>query len=98
MQENIITKSGTYAVKGAISTIRIAFSILLMISIYFLPTGISLIKKRINTGAIFALNLFLGFTIIGWIIALCWATSRDSIKTQISIQKQINKGVKNDKR
>ena len=41
--------------------------------LYFWPTAVALNKKRANTGAVFMLNLFLGFTIIGWIVALCWA-------------------------
>ena len=40
---------------------------------YFLPFAIAFYKKRINTGAIFALNLFLGWSLIGWVIALVWA-------------------------
>lgn len=59
--------------------------------VYFLPTIVALLKGRMNTGAIFALNLFLGFTLIGWVIALVWACSRDAVKTQASIQKKLNK-------
>jgi hypothetical protein len=40
---------------------------------YFLPFAIAFYKKRVNTGAIFALNLFLGWTLIGWVISLVWA-------------------------
>jgi ABC-type sugar transport system permease subunit len=40
---------------------------------YFLPFAIAFHKKRVNTGAIFALNLFLGWTLIGWVISLVWA-------------------------
>lgn len=34
-------------------------------------------KKR-NAGAIFVLNLLLGWTVIGWIVALVWALTVDS--------------------
>ena len=40
---------------------------------YLLPFAIAFHKKRVNTGAIFALNLFLGWTLIGWVISLVWA-------------------------
>ncbi len=40
---------------------------------YFLPFAIAFYRKRINTGAIFALNLFLGWTLIGWVFSLVWA-------------------------
>ena len=38
---------------------------------YFLPTLIGLGKR--NRGAIFVLNAFLGWTFIGWVLALVWA-------------------------
>jgi hypothetical protein len=42
-----------------------------IISLYFLPTIIS-DKKKFGFG-IFVFNLFLGWTFIGWVIALVWA-------------------------
>ena len=42
---------------------------------YLLPTAIAVGRKRANTGAIFVLNLFLGWTIIGWVVALTWAVA-----------------------
>ncbi len=44
---------------------------------YLLPTGIAVGRKRSNTGAIFVLNLFLGWTLIGWVIALIWSVAKD---------------------
>jgi len=43
------------------------------IAIYFLPTIIAASQKKKNTSAILALNIFLGWTIIGWVISLVWA-------------------------
>ncbi|MDZ4056005.1 MAG: superinfection immunity protein, partial [Polynucleobacter sp.] len=53
---------------------RFLFALLITILsiFYFLPFAIAFYKKRINTGAIFALNLFLGWSLIGWVIALVW--------------------------
>lgn len=42
---------------------------------YFLPTIIG--QRKSNAKAIFVLNLFLGWTFIGWVIALVWATTTD---------------------
>jgi hypothetical protein len=39
--------------------------------IYFIPSFVAVGKR--NSGAIFALNLFLGWTFIGWVGALIWA-------------------------
>jgi hypothetical protein len=47
--------------------------------ILFLPFAIAFYKKRVNTGAIFALNLFLGWTLIGWVISLVWALKDEHI-------------------
>jgi hypothetical protein len=44
---------------------------------YFLPTIIALIKSKRDTVAILLLNLFLGWSVIGWIIALVWAAKTD---------------------
>lgn len=37
---------------------------------YFLPTVIALFRKSPNRTAIGVLNLFLGWTLIGWVVAL----------------------------
>jgi len=49
--------------------------IFLVILIYLLPTVVGWNKK--NIGAIFLLNLFLGWTFIGWVVALVWAATKD---------------------
>jgi len=43
---------------------------------YFLPSVIAVGKKR-NAFAIFILNLLLGWTVLGWIIALIWSLTHD---------------------
>jgi hypothetical protein len=53
--------------------------ILLLVALYFLPTFIAFSKGKRNKGAIFALNLFLGFTVIGWIISIVWSLTQDGI-------------------
>tara|TARA_B100001057_G_scaffold478500_1_gene549012 strand:- start:201 stop:602 length:402 start_codon:yes stop_codon:yes gene_type:complete len=48
---------------------------LLFLAIYFLPTIVAVARKKVNEGAIFVLNLFLGWSLIGWVVALVWALS-----------------------
>ena len=62
------------------NAIRIIIGILLCLTIYMLPAGIGIIRSRSNAGAIFVLNLFLGWTLIGWVIALVWAVADDNKK------------------
>ncbi|QWD71414.1 superinfection immunity protein [Polynucleobacter sp. UB-Siik-W21] len=60
---------------------RLLFSVLmtLLSLFYFLPFAIAFNKKRANTGAIFALNLFLGWSLIGWVVALVWALKEEQV-------------------
>ena len=43
--------------------------------IYFLPALIAHNRKHKNRDPIFLLNLFLGWTFLGWVIALIWANT-----------------------
>ena len=45
--------------------------------IYFLPTIIAFKRGKRNKVAIFALNLLLGWTFIGWAISLVWSLTVD---------------------
>ena len=45
---------------------------------YFLPSIIALVRSKRDTLAIFLLNLFLGWSVIGWIVALVWAAKNDA--------------------
>lgn len=47
--------------------------ILMILFIYFIPTFVAYSRKHKNALAIFILNLFLGYTFIGWVVALIWA-------------------------
>jgi hypothetical protein len=58
--------------------------VLIGLALYFLPTLIGLRKR--NAGAIFALNLLLGWTLIGWIVALVWALTAEGAPNVIVIQ------------
>jgi hypothetical protein len=42
-------------------------------AIHFLPTIIAALRNSRHVVAIFLINLFLGWTVIGWIVALIWA-------------------------
>jgi hypothetical protein len=44
---------------------------------YFLPAIIAFAKGKRDSLAIFLLNLFLGWSVIGWVVALVWAVKND---------------------
>lgn len=46
----------------------------IVLLIYFLPSIAG--RKHPHAAGIFVLNLFLGWTVIGWIVALIWAATR----------------------
>jgi hypothetical protein len=51
-------------------------AILLVVAvIYVLPTVMVWASKHRNRGPITAVNLLLGWTIIGWVVAFAWALS-----------------------
>jgi len=48
---------------------------IVILSCYFLPSIVAFSRKHLNFMPIFLVNLFLGFTGIGWIVALVWSVS-----------------------
>jgi hypothetical protein len=44
---------------------------------YFLPSIIALARHKRDLTAIVLLNFFLGWSVIGWIVALVWAVKTD---------------------
>jgi tryptophan-rich sensory protein len=49
--------------------------VIISICFYFLPTIIAFRRNRHNKWAIFLLNFFLGWSLIGWVVSLVWAVS-----------------------
>jgi hypothetical protein len=58
--------------RGAIPVI-----VILGLALYMLPTIIGAVRKVVNVGSVFAINLLLGWTLIGWAIALAIAPHRN---------------------
>ncbi|MBN1325876.1 superinfection immunity protein [Candidatus Falkowbacteria bacterium] len=56
---------------------EVLFYWLIVLGIYFIPTFQAINSHKKNKGAIFALNLLLGWTIIGYIVALIWSLTKD---------------------
>ena len=45
--------------------------------LYFLPAIIAFARSKRDAVSILVLNFFLGWTAIGWVIALVWALKQD---------------------
>ena len=50
----------------------------LAVTIYLLPAFVAAGRRHRNAGAIFALNLFLGWTLLGWVLALVWGMTANT--------------------
>ncbi len=48
---------------------------LIIVTFYFIPTIMACFRKHPNSTAIFVTDMFLGWTCIGWIVALIWAST-----------------------
>ena len=69
-------KLGTVMDLFAPSHLLILVIIALIFLVHFLPTIIAVRRKHTNALGIFLVNLFLGWTLIGWVVALVWAVSK----------------------
>jgi hypothetical protein len=47
--------------------------ILIVFGLYFVPTIVAVARKVTNQGSVAVINLFLGWSVIGWIVALAMA-------------------------
>ena len=50
-----------------------ALGIVLLIGLYFVPTIVAISRKVSDQGSVFVINLFLGWTLVGWVVALALA-------------------------
>lgn len=46
-------------------------------ALYLLPLIIAIGRNSKRTGGVLVVNLFLGWTLIGWVVALAWAAGSD---------------------
>ncbi|MBD0257063.1 MAG: superinfection immunity protein [Cytophagales bacterium] len=78
VQLNVKQKLSLFKIMGAVAVILI---FVLGAMLYFLPTILGWNKR--NVVAIFLLNLLLGWSLIGWIVALIWALAKDATTTVV---------------
>ncbi|HEV2380837.1 MAG TPA: superinfection immunity protein [Terriglobia bacterium] len=65
-------------VRFSIGVIMLLVLAALSLFLYFLPSITAKRRKKINYRAIFTLNLLAGWTFVGWVIAMVWATTVDA--------------------
>lgn len=66
---------------GAIFTLGALAGLGFALLLLFLPAVIAQTRRHPNAGIIFLVNLFFGWTFVGWVVALVWACSRVAPRT-----------------
>ena len=56
---------------------------------YFAPIAIAYSRDHANTLPIAILNIFLGWSLVGWVVALAWALSSDVKQSRVYVKKVI---------
>jgi len=49
--------------------------VVLLLAVYFAPTAIAVSRSHPHSASIFVINLFLGWSLIGWVVALAMSVS-----------------------
>ena len=75
-QERIAAEQRQRHNKEIAQDIAVITGLCIGVLLYFLPSIVG--RHKINATAIFMLNLFLGWTFLGWVLALVWACTKDS--------------------
>lgn len=52
--------------------------LILFVCVYFLPYINAVIRKHSKAPAIMIINLFLGWTLIGWVLVFAWSTTENN--------------------
>lgn len=58
---------------GGSAAAGIVIILLLSVGLYFIPTIVAAVRQVPNLGSVIVINLFLGWSIIGWVVALAMA-------------------------
>lgn len=60
---------------GAIALIGFLLLLVLSAALYLIPTLVAVLRKHHQVGAIVAINILLGWTFLGWVVALALSLS-----------------------
>lgn len=58
--------------------------VIVALSVYFLPSMIAISRRHINALPVFLTNLYLGWTVLGWIGALIWGLSVPAVAAVVA--------------
>jgi Superinfection immunity protein len=61
-------------------------AVILVLALYFVPIVVAVARKVTNQGTVAVINVFLGWTFIGWIVALAMAC-----RTSTLVRESVNR-------
>jgi len=70
------------------STGQMILFLAIAVIIYFIPNWIASARKHHNANAIFVTNLLLGWTALGWVVALIWSLTAVKAESSENIEKK----------
>ena len=81
MNSSTLTAADTTAI-----TATMVIFMLIYVVMYFVPTIVAALRKHHQLAPIAVVNLFLGWTVIGWIIAFIWSLTSQQPPQTIIVQ------------
>jgi hypothetical protein len=61
------------------------FGLVFLVGLYFVPTIVAAIRKVPNVGSVIVINIFLGWSVIGWVVALAMAARSAPVPQQVIV-------------
>lgn len=77
---------------GEAAAFAILVIVLICILIYFAPLAVALLRSSHLVGAVAIVNIFLGWTFIGWVIAFVMAVLPESKNGTVIVQQAVDAG------
>lgn len=73
--------------------IGVVVLVLIGIACYFIPTLVAVLRHVPNIGSVAVVNVFLGWTFIGWVVALAMACRSGGHSTVVNVGAPVPAGV-----
>jgi hypothetical protein len=67
-----------------------AIVVIVILGLYFVPVIVGAIRSVPNIGSVFVVNFFLGWTFIGWVVALAMASRSQPAPVQLQATQQVS--------
>ncbi len=73
-------------IESIISPVKLSMLVFAIALLYFIPTISAYSLKKQNAHTVLITNIFLGWTVVGWVVALARALAKEPEKSTLSIE------------